>query len=108
MRFKVYVLGMVRCGKYPDPVHCRIGSGVSHCCTTVPTVRALYAHLTSSFHCSYSVCELVSGADTVDSDEVCAVVFREIGVCESATSATSAKRGKGKGESATSAKVCGA
>ena len=48
----------------------------------MPTVRALYAHLTSSFHCSYSVCELVSGADTVDSDEVCAVVFREIGVCD--------------------------
>ena len=24
----------------------------SHCCTTVPTVRALFAHLTSSFHCS--------------------------------------------------------
>ena len=32
------------------------------------------------------MCELVSGANTVDSDEVCAVVFREIGVCESATS----------------------
>ena len=28
------------------------------------------------------MCELVSGADTVDSDEVCAVVFREIGVCD--------------------------
>ena len=60
------------------------------------------------------MCELVSGANTVDSDEVCAVVFREIGVCESATSATSAKvrteggsanGGEGKGESATSAKV---
>ena len=57
------------------------------------------------------MCELVSGADTVDSDEVCAVVFREIGVCKSATSAKvrteggSVKRGKGKGESATSAKV---
>ena len=77
-------------------------------------MRALYAHLTSSFHCSRCVCELVAGADTVDSDEVCAVVFREIGVCESATSATSAKvrteggsanGGEGKGESATSAKV---
>ena len=56
------------------------------------------------------MCELVSGADTVDSDEVCAVVFREIGVCESATSAEvrteggSAKRGKGKGESVRSVK----
>ena len=28
------------------------------------------------------MCDLVSGADTVDSDEVCAVVFREIGVCD--------------------------
>ena len=59
------------------------------------------------------MCELVSGANTVDSDEVCAVVFREIGVCESATSANSAKvrteggsakRGKGKGESVRSVK----
>ena len=44
------------------------------------------------------MCELVSGADTVDSDEVCAVVFREIGVCESAN------RGKGEGESVRSVK----
>ena len=61
--------------------------------------------------------ELVSGADTVDFDEMCAVVSRGFGVCDQCDQCDqceSAKRGKGKGESVRSvkrgrgAKVCGA
>ena len=58
------------------------------------------------------MCELVSGANTVDSDEVCAVVFTESACAISATSATSAKVRPAwwswvKHSSAASERVCG-